>query len=91
MCYGWMLDEFGGAGSSNAEPRSCQAPFGDRVLLPAPPFPQYSTFPQAPKLSTAPLGRNRSGGGKGGVQVASAHPPGMGRPGACRRANGDLN
>jgi hypothetical protein len=37
------------------------------VLLPAPPFPEYWTFPQAPKLSTAPLGRNRSGGGKGGI------------------------
>lgn len=29
--------------------------------------PIFQTFPQAPKLSTALLGRNRSGSGKGGT------------------------
>lgn len=29
--------------------------------------PEYWTFPQAPKLSTALLGRNRSGSGRGWV------------------------
>jgi hypothetical protein len=33
--------------------------------------PEYWTFPQAWKLSTALLGRNRSGSGRGGSRVAS--------------------